>query len=173
MLRVLLAIVLMAGCGGWTSETLPPVGAGGEEQLRPVGPLEEAIVTRVIDGDTILVRIGGRQARLRYIGIDAPEMGDRLPEPWAEEATEANDRLVAGHRVQLERDISDTDRFGRLLRYVWLPGPDSWTLVNLELVRSGLARSVSFPPDVRHQDWLRAAEAEARRAGAGLWADEP
>jgi endonuclease YncB( thermonuclease family) len=175
---LLLAVLLAAACGGPLGASPTPQGVGANDQLRPVGPLEEAVVTRVVDGDTIVVRIGGQQMRLRYIGIDAPEMGDPGPEPWGREATDANERLVAGQRVHLERDISDTDRFGRLLRYVWLraqfnDGTETWTMVNRELVSLGVARAVSFPPDVQHQEVLRAAEREARDAAVGLWGEQP
>jgi endonuclease YncB( thermonuclease family) len=176
----LLVALFSLGCEaarGPDAPTIPPPSPTAG-QLRPIGPLEEAVVARVVDGDTIVVRLGAGQERLRYIGIDAPEIGDLLPEPWAVEATEVNHRLVAGQRVFLERDVSNTDRFARLLRYVWLraetaDGGESWTMVNLELVRLGYARAVSYPPDVRHQAELRAAEREARESGAGLWSSEP
>jgi micrococcal nuclease len=146
--------------------------------LEPGAALQEGVVMRVVDGDTIWVRFGGRDWRVRYIGIDAPELGDVVPEPWAVEATEANRRLVEGQSVYLERDVSETDRFGRLLRYVWLPPPGEespigWRMVNLELVRAGFAHAVSFPPDIAYQEALVAAEAEAREEAAGLWAEEP
>jgi micrococcal nuclease len=145
--------------------------------LVPAGQLQDAVVMRIVDGDTIWVRFSGRDWRVRYIGIDAPEMGEAVPEPWATEATEANRQLVEGQTFYLERDVSETDRFGRLLRYVWLPPPGEaspigWRMVNLELVRAGLAHARSFPPDVAHQEWLRAAEEEARNEGAGLWGDQ-
>ena len=87
----------------------------------PAG-LEDALVIRVIDGDTIDVLIGGREFRVRYIGIDTPETVDpRQPvECFGREASERNRRLVWGKAVGLERDVSETDRFGRLLRYVWM-----------------------------------------------------
>jgi micrococcal nuclease len=69
--------------------------------------------------------------------------------------------------------VSDRDRFGRLLRYVWLREGEDWRLVNLELVAQGYAQAVSCPPDVRRQDVLRDAEAAARAAGAGLWGAPP
>lgn len=167
-LRVALLAALVVACGS------PPASPG--DQPVPVGPLQEGVVTRIVDGDTIWVRLEGGDVRVRYIGIDAPEMGDAVPDPWAQEATDANRRLVDGRRVLVETDVSETDRFGRLLRYVWLPvegadGADAWLLVNLELVRLGLAHARSYPPDVRHQHWLRAAESEARDAGTGLWSD--
>jgi micrococcal nuclease len=158
------------------SSTLDPEAS--PVPLEPRGVLQEGRVMRITDGDTIWVRFNGRDWRVRYIGIDAPEMGDVVPEPWAREATDANARLVLDRVVYLERDVSETDRFGRLLRYVWLHAPAEeggdprWVLANLELVRFGYARAASFPPDVAYQELLRAAEAEARDAGAGLWAEE-
>jgi endonuclease YncB( thermonuclease family) len=175
LLRFVLLAVVVACKGPADATPLPTPQAN--DGARPIGPLEEAVVRRVVDGDTVVVQVEDRQVRLRYIGIDAPEMGDPVPEPWAQEATDANRMLVANQRVWLERDISDTDRFARLLRYVWLraehaDGTEQWTMVNLELVRLGFARAVSYPPDVQHQHLLRDAEREARGAGAGLWGDD-
>ncbi|HVM29749.1 MAG TPA: thermonuclease family protein [Candidatus Limnocylindrales bacterium] len=180
MKHLLLAVLsgaLLVGCAPAPDGAPASPTEGPAVGPRPVGPVDEAIVTRVVDGDTIVVRIGEQQMRLRYIGIDAPELGDPAPEPWADEATEANRMLVANQTVFLERDVSDTDRFARLLRYVWLrahfaDGTERWTMVNLELVRLGFARAVSYPPDVQHQHLLRDAEREARHAGAGLWSED-
>lgn len=121
----------------------------------------ELFVVRVIDGDTIEV-IGGD--RVRYIGIDAPEMDD---ECFAEEATERNRELVDGKHVRLERDVSNRDDFGRLLRYVHVDN----VFVNETLVREGYARAVSYPPDTAYQDVLEDAEQEAREHERGLWTE--
>jgi micrococcal nuclease len=118
-------------------------------------------VSRIIDGDTVVMASG---EHVRYIGVDTPEMNPL--EPFAREATEANRQLVEGKMVRLEKDVSETDRYGRLLRYVWVES----TLVNLELVRRGLAEAKAYPPDVRYQALLEAAEAEAKLAGRGMWA---
>lgn len=148
-----------------------PAGSGAQGPgFAPAGPLNEATVTRIVDGDTIWAVVDGREERVRYIGIDAPEVSDP-PEPFGAVARDVNEQLVAGRTVFLQRDVSDTDRFGRLLRYAWLPpareGP--WLLVNAELVRRGFAHARTYQPDVTHQAVLRAAEREAREAGAGLW----
>jgi len=119
-------------------------------------------VVRVIDGDTITIE---GNYRVRYIGIDTPETYPRA-EAYGIEALEANRRLVEGKRVRLERDVSDTDRYHRLLRYVYVDD----VFVNAELVKMGLARAVVYPPDARYQDYLEELEAEARRAGLGMWA---
>lgn len=137
----------------------------------PTGPTQRAEVVRVVDGDTIIVALDGREQRLRYIGVDAPELvRPSFPiEFMGREASAANSALVDGRMVVLERDVSDTDRFGRLLRHVWLEQGGGWLLVSLELVEQGLANAVSFPPDVKYQEELRAAERAARSAGTGLW----
>ena len=88
------------------------------------------------------------------------------PEFHAAEAADANRDLVEGRRVHLVRDVSDRDRFGRMLRYVYVSG----VMVNAELVREGHARAVEFPPDVRYTACFEALEEEAREAGRGMWA---
>jgi micrococcal nuclease len=124
-------------------------------------PSGDARVVRVVDGDT--VEIAGGE-RVRYIGIDTPEVRER-PEPFGRQATRYNARLVEGRRVKLERDVSETDRFGRLLRYVYVGD----ILVNAELVREGFAEAKVFPPDTRYSRCLSALEEEARRERRGLW----
>jgi micrococcal nuclease len=139
----------------------------------PTGETEEALVTSVADGDTIRVSIGTRDYRVRYIGIDAPEL-DRAGQPaesFARESLAANRELVKDQTVTLEKDVSETDRFGRLLRYVWLQDGGSWLMVNAQLVRLGFAHAGTYPPDVKYTDVLRRAEQEARDSSAGLWAD--
>jgi endonuclease YncB( thermonuclease family) len=139
--------------------------------LAPIGATESAHVVRVVDGDTIVIDRGRGSERLRYIGIDAPEsvMEDTPVEFMGVEASAANERLVDGRDVTLEPDVSDVDQYGRLLRYVWLRDGDTWTFVNLELVRRGFANAVTYPPDVRWTEVLREAERQARDEGDGLW----
>ncbi len=131
-----------------------------------------ATVVRIVDGDTIVVRMGGKDRRLRYIGVDTPETTDpRQPVEWmGREASAANRALVAGRQVILEKDVSETDRFGRLLRYVWVRNAGRWTLVSLELVHRGYAQVATYPPDVKYEALYLVAQAEARRARRGLWA---
>lgn len=125
---------------------------------------ETATVAHVIDGDSIRLADG---REVRYIGIDAPEMCNAYDErePWAAQATEANARLVAGKQVWLEREISDTDHHGRLLRHVYVNG----TWVNGELVRQGCATMLAVQPDVKEADRLASLQTEAQRAKRGMW----
>lgn len=127
------------------------------------------LVTRVIDGDTIEVQTSQGLERVRYIGIDTPEMNDKRPEirELATKARQKNEELVLGKKVKLEKDISEKDYFRRLLRYVYL---EDGTFVNLELVKQGFAKMATFQPDVRHSADFLLAEQTARQKGLGLWA---
>lgn len=137
----------------------------------PSGPTTEARVSRVVDGDTIRVAYGGQRYALRYIGIDTPEtVHPSRPVEWmGREASAANRQLVDGRTVVLEKDVSETDRYGRLLRYVWLREGDGWLLVNLELVRRGFAQVSTYPPDVKYTDLFLDAQRAARDQELGLW----
>jgi len=130
----------------------------------PTAPL----VTRVIDGDTIEVNIAGTIYKVRYIGIDTPELDDKRAEfcALAQEATRYNRQLVEGKTVRLEKDISETDKYGRLLRYVYVDD----ILVNAELVREGLAWAKAYPPDTKYQAYLEELEAEAKQDRVAIWA---
>ena len=119
---------------------------------------EGVLVEKVIDGDTIAVS-GGQ--KVRYIGLDAPETN----EAFGDEATRFNRELVEGRKVRLERDVSNRDRFGRLLRYVYVDG----ILVNAELVREGYAEANEYPPDTRYQRCFAALQEEAQAEGRGMW----
>lgn len=130
------------------------------------GENTKAIVKRVIDGDTIELDNG---KKLRYIGIDTPE---RIPSScFAAEAAGKNEELVLGKEVRLEKDVSETDRYGRLLRYVYVRNSVSGeeVFVNENLVREGYATAVTYPPDVKYTDLFRQADKEARENKRGLW----
>lgn len=121
-----------------------------------------ALVTYVYDGDTIEVEIDGRAYRLRYIGVDSPERD----EPFYQEAFDFNREMVEDESVILVRDISETDQYGRLLRYVYL---SDGTFVNGEMMSHGLARLVTFPPDVAQTEYLREVQNRAHEDGTGMW----
>ena len=114
-----------------------------------------------MDGDTIVIA-GGE--KVRYIGVDAPEMGM----PFFVEATRENQKLVEGKEVRLEKDVSEKDKYGRLLRYVYVRRK----MVNQELVRKGWARAKFTSPNIKYHDEVKEAEEEARRKHRGMWRKE-
>jgi micrococcal nuclease len=153
------------------SNPVPPSSVA-QPAFQPSATTQFATVTSVTDGDTIKVDIDGKEFRVRYIGMDAPEPDATDPaiKRIADAATAANSGIVAGKDVYLEREVSDTDQFGRLLRDVWLiDDGGSYVLVNVELVRLGYAQISTFPPDVRYVRELQAAQEKAQQDGVGIW----
>jgi micrococcal nuclease len=130
-------------------------------------PALEGPVVRVVDGDTIHVRLGDRVEKVRYIGVNTPEVHHprKGEEPGGREAAALNRALVDGRRVRLELDAQVRDRHGRLLAYVWV----GETMINAELVRRGYAQVMTVPPNVRHQALFLGLQREARAAERGLW----
>jgi micrococcal nuclease len=128
-----------------------------------------AVVVRVVDGDTVVVRTGGREEHVRYIGVDTPEsVKPGTPvQCFAKAASAANRRLVAGERVRLVADAEARDRYGRTLAYVYRSSDGLF--VNAELVRRGYAKPLAIGPNVSHAGEFRRLAASARRAGRGLW----
>jgi micrococcal nuclease len=136
-------------------------GGGGED--------ENGKVTRVVDGDTIHVIVGGRDENVRYIGVDTPEsVKPGTPvQCFAKRASAYNERLVAGERVRLVLDAEERDRYGRLLAYVYRDRDGLF--VNAALVRRGYAVPLTIPPNVEHETEFRRLASNARRSGRGLW----
>ena len=127
----------------------------------------EGTVVRVVDGDTIHVRVGDHVEKVRYIGVNAPELHHprKGEEPGGREASDVNRALVEGRTVRLEMDVRARDRYGRLLAYVWIGD----LMINAELVRRGYAQVMTVPPNVRHQALFVKLQRDAREAGRGLW----
>lgn len=174
---MLVGLLALAGCTSGGSG-----GAGGPEPPDPTEPLSlstlpvattlpplrrpaRATVVDVVDGDTLDVRLAdGRVERVRIIGINTPEEGECL----ADEASAHLADLVEGRRIQLRRDRTDRDDYGRLLRYVLLEGVS----VGDAMVDAGLAISNPVPPDTAQQGALDAAQSRARAQGRGRWDPE-
>ena len=155
-----LALALCAAvCGCSATGEEPPRGAGSGRVLR------------VVDGDTIRVKLASGEERIRYIGVDTPESvkPGASVECFAERASAFNERLVAGERVKLVRDVQERDRYGRLLAYVYRARDGLF--VNAELVRRGYATVATFPPNVAHEREFRRLAKRARLSGRGLWAE--
>lgn len=150
---------------------------------RPPTDLLPATVARVVDGDTIVVRIGGHQDRVRLIGVDTPELHESrklerdaartharraATQALGQRASDFARSRLDHQRVGLELDVEQRDRYGRLLAYVWLA---DGTLFDATLVREGYAQVLTVPPNVRYAALFRTLEHEAREAGRGLWGE--
>ncbi len=122
-------------------------------------------VVEVVDGDTIKVQINGSVSSVRYIGVDTPESTIQH-EPFGKEASQKNSELVAGQIVTLYRDRSNTDKYDRLLRYVFV----GQTFINRELVVTGYAEAKDYPPDTACSETFHTAQLEAQTALLGMWA---
>lgn len=179
VLLLVIASLLAAGCTTSTTNNTTPTPS--TTKLPPNLPIlstglkfpcinatpnrtSVGIVTKVIDGDTIHVNINGTDYKVRYIGMDAPENTSKK-EALGSEATERDKQLVAGKQVVLVKDVSETDRYGRLLRYVFVDN----VFVNYELVREGYATASRYPPDVHCQQVLNDAQLLAQQEHRGLW----
>ncbi len=135
--------------------------------------LPRATVVRVIDGDTILVNVGGQEERVRFIGINTPESVDprRPVECFGVEASDNAKAMLTGKTVLLEDDPSQDSRDsnGRLLSYVWL---EDGRMANLEQIIQGFAAEYTYSTPYKYRAIFRAAQAEARAAGRGLWSPD-
>jgi len=174
---LLIAVYLtcMAACS-YPYPYQPAAPAPTAVDVAPIEPVNllpnivTAKLVRVVDGDTIVVDIQGKQYKVRYIGMDTPETVHPFKpvQYFGKEASEKNRELLVGKEVKLERDVSETDKYGRLLRYVWVGD----VMINAELVRLGYAVSYTYPPDVKYQELILRLEREARENNRGLWAEK-
>lgn len=156
LLGSILVLLLMGGATGYFVI-----------QKRDADIIESSVhqVQYVVDGDTLEIE---NQVRVRLIGIDTPERD----ECGYQEARMFLVRMVDDQSIKMEKDISDTDRYGRLLRYIYLPTdtiPAEDIMVNEALVRAGHARLLPIAPDNRHRDLFVSAQEEAKREGLGIW----
>lgn len=171
-----MAVSLMIACGPSVDLTVQAPATFPEEP----GGFESATIDRVVDGDTLVVRITGRTDgpgageaavgrtyRVRLIGIDTPESVDprRPVECFGREAGSALSALVGDRTVRLVKDVEETDRYDRLLRYVYMDAE----MVNARLVANGYAHAYTFPPNIRHSKLFVQLQREAREGDRGLW----
>lgn len=133
--------------------------------------LQKTTVTKVIDGDTIIIESG---ERVRYIGVDTPETvhPKKSVQCYGKAASNKNKALVEGKTIYLERDVSDKDHYDRLLRFIYLPNPNSPSeviFVNEYLIEQGYGMVITYPPDVKYHDRFVLAQRTAQKEKRGLW----
>ncbi|RJQ33299.1 MAG: hypothetical protein C4562_01050 [Actinobacteria bacterium] len=129
--------------------------------------LEYGQVVDVIDGDTIKVEINGSLEKVRYIGVDTPETKHptKSVQYFGREAFQFNKKLVDGKKVRFVKDVSQRDKYGRLLRYVYVDD----IFVNAELVKQGYAYASTYPPDIKYASFFYLLQRRAREKKRGLW----
>ena len=179
---ILAALVVIVGAvlvfllvGRSDADDRTGVGPSAEITTPSDGVLDaNAVIDRVVDGDTVDVVIDGREERVRLIGIDTPETKKRdTPiECWGPEASAFTESLLpAGTSVRIERDVVGRDDYGRLLGYVYLV--DDGVFVNYELVRQGFATPLSIGPNTTFASLFVDAARAAESDDVGLWANCP
>jgi micrococcal nuclease len=167
-----IALLLLAGLVLGDVRVPAWLGGSGDGWTAPVpGGLASARLARVIDGDTIVARVGGREERVRYIGVDTPETvkPDTAVQCFGPQAHELNARLLGapGTSLTLRFDRELRDRYGRLLAYVYRARDGLF--VNARLVAAGAARTLPINPNTAYAAQLGGLQQTARAAGRGLW----
>ena len=165
----------------WDNENrVVAVGEGYQDQASSTCTFEAAKVTKVIDGDTIEIDRGKGIEKVRFILVDSPETKHpkKQVEYYGKEASEFTTKWLEGRTIYLEKDVRETDKYGRLLRYIWIVKPATDTPTNEEigsymfnsyLVRDGYAVVAQFPPDIKYVEVLKTFEAYARENNLGLY----
>ncbi|MBI5400777.1 MAG: thermonuclease family protein [Candidatus Yonathbacteria bacterium] len=174
IVAVLSVLAVQDGFFGVNShDTALPEAASAPTIGRLTQMPELPLVTRIVDGDTIVVGINGMQEKIRLIGVDTPETVDpRKPvQCFGKEASAFSKSLLLNMRVRLERDASqgDRDKYGRLLRYVFL---EDGTLVNQKIILEGYGHEYTYRIPYQYQTEFKNAERSARESQKGLWARE-
>ena len=141
---------------------------------------ETAKVVSITDGDTIVVDINGKTEKLRFIGVDTPETHhpSKPAQHFGKEASDYTTKQLTNKTIYLQKDVSDRDKYRRLLRYIWLVKPSKnepskeeviANCFNAELVKNGYAHAYTYPPDIKYNEIFKELETKAREKHIGLW----
>lgn len=139
--------------------------------------LERVLVTKVIDGDTVYVLFdNGEECKVRLIGVDCPEITNGKDEYYGKEAAEFTTQEILNKTVYLQKDVSETDMYERLLRYIWLVDTQDFSdtnaqkyMFNAVLVSKGYAKAAEYKPDTKYAALFSLLEAQAKAAQIGIW----
>lgn len=166
---LLVLLILLTGCTTAKSSQKEPAGKkpAGTGSLQNAGPGMYTVV-RVIDGDTIVISYNGNSEKLRFIGVNTPEINhpEKGAEPFGVEAAEYTQKLLENQTIRLKFDVQQRDEYGRLLGYVFLV---DGTFFNARLLQEGYAQVMTVPPNDKYAEDFVWLEREARKAEKGLW----
>lgn len=154
-----------------------------KEESETTNTFDEARVIRVVDGDTIHVLFNGQKYKIRMIGVDTPETvhPNKPVEYYGKEASNFTKKSLSNKTVYLQKDVSETDKYGRLLRYIWLSRPSSNepseeeiinNMYNAILVKEGYAQAYTYQPDSKYSNLFTRLQRDAREQNIGMWANE-
>lgn len=181
ILCLILSLLLPLGCGRPTAPPQDTVTQQAGTEPAAAG-LTSAQVVRVVDGDTLVVKIAGTEQRVRLILVDTPESvhpDERKNTEYGKLASAFTvSQIKEGQTLYLQKDVSETDKYGRLLRYAWLEQPTNVEdeaeirskMYNAKLLLEGYAQISTYPPDVKYVDLFTQFQREARENHKGLWA---
>lgn len=179
---ILFLITLLTGCSVQPVQPPQPITVRQEQPAQHGTPIKSipVKVIQVIDGDTFKVLLNGQKENVRFIGLNCPELSHpdlKIKEqPFGQEAAKYSTNVLLEKTVYLEFDVSDRDKYGRLLAYVWLSLPNELNeaemrskMFNCRLLTDGYSQVMTVPPNVKHQDLFVRLEREARSSEKGLW----
>ncbi|MCG8539518.1 MAG: thermonuclease family protein [Clostridia bacterium] len=177
-----LILFIFLFCTGCINQLLEDGPLINDQNTITGNTIQKAVIRKVIDGDTIVAEIDDKKYKIRMIGVDTPEcFGEykNKPQPYSVEASKfTKEILTLGKMVYLESDVSNEDRYGRLLRYVWLDNPSemdkfeiSKKMFNAILINKGMATTMAIPPNVKYLKTFIELESIAREKKIGLWKD--
>ncbi|MEG2892618.1 MAG: thermonuclease family protein [Clostridium sp.] len=181
LIYVFLLVFFFTGCGNINKDSNIEKPSGDNSvQVESTDSLnknfEKAKVIRVVDGDTVIVNLNGVEEKVRLILVNTPESTKKIEAYGNEASAYTKQVLSVGREVYLEKDVSDRDQYGRLLRYVWLTNPSTISkdnikrdMFNANLLVDGYAMVSTFPPDVKYKDYFVGYQREAMDKKAGLW----
>ncbi|MDD2376565.1 MAG: thermonuclease family protein [Clostridia bacterium] len=174
MLLMVLIYFTIINSNNTPSEQISSVSSG-DKKTNITEQFTKAYVSRIIDGDTIEVTIDSKKYKVRFIGIDCPEYTSKI-EYYGKESTKYTSSILINTYIFLEKDVSEADQYGRLLRYVWLEVPISNSINEIKtkmfngiLVVNGYASAVTYPPDIKYFEEFKELAADARNTNMGLW----
>jgi len=150
-----------------TNKIIPIETVVPEKIITPTKGEDFILVTKIIDGDTLMVKINDKETAVRLVGIDTPESG----QCFGKEATNRAKELMENKKVKLEADETqdDKDKYGRLLRYIYL---EDGTFINKKLIEDGVAKEYTYKIAYKFQAEFKSDQKVAKEKKIGLWADE-
>lgn len=154
-----------------SSEHLNQYSEKEQQKTSSTYSLEKYKVIRVVDGDTLVIEYNGKNEKVRLIGVDTPESvhpDETRNTEFGEKVSNYSKSKLEGNEIQIEFDVQERDKYGRLLCYVYIEGQ----MYNKLLLKEGLAKVATYPPNIKYVDEFVKIQKQARQNGKGMWQDK-